>query len=123
MKKFLLLLSIVFLTSSCTLYRISSRDNAIDYHPSKASIEEVIYMENIQKPFDYIGSVTVNAERRQRISEVIEKMKREAAILGGDAITEIQTNATGVWRSLPVQEFIGNGFVRADFIAKVVVFK
>lgn len=123
MKKFAFLICLVFLTSACSLYRVSSRDNAIDYYPSKESSEDVIYVESIDKPFEYIGQVTVNAERRQMISEVIEKMKREAAILGGDAITEIETNATGYWKRLPAQEFIGNGYVRADFTAKVVVFK
>ncbi len=123
MKQILLLISLIFLISACSFYRISSQDNTYDYYPSKESPNDVIYLESVKKPFENIGIVTVNAERRQRISEVIEKMKQEAAILGGDAITEIQTNATGVWKRLPAQEFIGNGFVRADFTAKVIVFK
>jgi hypothetical protein len=123
MKKISLLIAVLFLTSACSLYRISSRETTLQYYPSKESADEVIYLENIDRPVEYIGEVVVNAERRQRISDVLEKMKHEAAIIGGDAITEIKTDATGAWKQLPAQEFIGNGYIRANFIGKVVVFR
>ncbi len=50
-------------------------------------------------------------------------MKREAAILGADAITNIQSDATGAWKKLPAQEVVGNGYVRANFTATAIVFK
>ena len=56
-----------------------------------------------------------------KIKEGIEKMKSEAAILGGEAITDIQSDATGLWKRLPAQRTIGNAYVRANFTASVVV--
>lgn len=47
-------------------------------------------------------------------------MKREAAILGGDAITDIQSDATGTWKRLPIQKTIGNAYVRSNYTAEVV---
>ena len=118
-----LLILLVLTTSGCTLYHVSSEDSADNFYPSKTSINDIAYLETITQPHEVIGSVVVNAERRQYISEVVDKMKREAAILGGDAITKIQSDATGEWKKLPVQELLGNAYIRANFRATVVVLK
>jgi uncharacterized protein YbjQ (UPF0145 family) len=107
----------------CSVYHVSSEDISTDYFPSKSSINDVVHMENINDQHEVIGYVTVNTERNQKVSEVIRRMKREAAIIGGDAITNIQTDATGTWKTLPAQEIIGNAFVRANFTATVIKFK
>ena len=122
-KQFLLLFASLILFSSCTLYHIDSQDISLDVHPSKQSIDEVVYLETIDQPHEIIAYITVNAERRQRISEILERMRREAAILGADAITNIKSDATGQWKSLPVQDLIGNAYVRANFSASAVAFK
>ncbi len=122
-KKFLALILTVLLTSSCSIYHINSMDSTDDYYPSK-SADEVVFLEIIDQTHEIIGVVTVNAERKQRsIDDILNKMKREAAILGGDAITDIQTDATGVWKKLPIQQTIGNAYVRANYTASVVVLK
>jgi len=121
-KKYLTLLSIVLLTSSCSIYHINSSYTTDDYYP-QAKVDEVVYLEEIEQSYEIIGTVTVNAERRQSLDDVIEKMKREAGILGGNAITNIQTDATGLWKSLPAQQVIGNAYVRANFTASVVILK
>ncbi|MCA9400460.1 MAG: hypothetical protein KC713_02450 [Candidatus Omnitrophica bacterium] len=124
MKKHILpLIAVVFLFAGCSLYHVNSEDISADYYPSKNSPEEILYIENVKEPHEVIAYVNVNAERRQKISEVIDKMKREAAILGGDAITAVKTDATGTWKSLPAQEVIGNAYVRANFKASVIKFK
>ena len=125
MKKSFILIVLMLLTSGCTLYSIDSESISEEFYPSKASANDVQYLEYISQPNEVIATVTVNAERRkqQTIDEVVEKMKREAAILGGDAITDIKTDASGTWKKLPAQKLIGNGFVRANFSASVVVFK
>ena len=122
-KKLVYTVALAFILSSCSLYHIDSEDNAMDYYPAKASADDVAYVETVDKPHEVIGSITVNAERRQKISEIILKMKREAAILGGDAITEIQTDSTGSWKKLPAHKVTGNGYIRANFTAQVIVFK
>ena len=117
------LITITFIFSSCSLYHVDSKDITTNYYPSKNSINDVAYLESIDKPHEIIGLVTVNAERRQTLEEVMVKIKREAAILGGDIITDIKTDATGYWKRLPAQKFIGNGYIRASFTAVVAVFK
>jgi len=113
----------IVLLSSCSIYHVNSTDLTDEYYSPKSSNNEVVYVRNISRPYDVIGEVIVNTERRQISGEVIEKLKREAAILGGDAVTNIRTDATGIWKKLPVQKLIGNAFVRANFKADVVVFK
>ena len=125
MNRFFCFLFVLLLTSTtgCSLYHVSSQDVSDTYYPSKASIKDVAYMEHVTQAHDIIGVVTVNTERSQHMSEIVDKMKREAAILGGDAITDIQSDATGDWKRLPAQELIGNAYVRANFKANVVVLK
>jgi len=110
-------------TGGCSIYHVTSEDITPDYYPSKRLASDVIHLTTITRPHKVIGYVTINTERRQHISDILEKMKREAAILGGDAITNIKTNATGQWKNLPAQDLIGNAYVRANFTASVVVFK
>lgn len=107
----------------CSVYHVNSEDISTDFYPSKQSISDIVHVEQVDKPHEIIGYVTVNTERRQRMGDVINKMKREAAIMGGDAITNIRTDATGQWQKLPAQDLIGNAFVRANFTATVIVFK
>ena len=122
-KKIVALITFVLLTSSCSIYHINSVDSGDTYYPAK-STDEVVYLEEIDEDYEIIGTVTVNGERKQRnIDDILGKMKREAAILGGDAITDIQSDATGVWKRLPVQQTISNAYVRANYTASVVVFK
>jgi len=111
------------LLSACSIYHIDSQDITTDYYPSKQLASDVVYLEKIDKPHTVIGYVTVNTERRWTINEVLDKMKREAAILGGDAISNIKSDATGTWKNLPAQELIGNAYVRANFSCSVAVFK
>jgi len=119
----IILLLAIFLTTGCSVYHVTSQDTSSDYYPSRRTANEIIFLEVLDMPHDVIGYITVNAERRQKISEVIEKIKREAAILGGDAITHLRTDATGRWKKLPGQDLIGNAYIRANFSATVVVFK
>jgi hypothetical protein len=118
-----LLFVVLILASGCSIYHVNSEETATEFYPSKASPNDVVYLESITDPYEVIGYVTVNTERNQRMSDVIAKMKREAAILGADAITNIKGNATGQWKKLPAQEMIGNGYVRANFTATMVVLK
>ena len=116
--------ALVLLTSACSLYTVDSQDISTDYYPPKNSSSDVVYLDTVTQPHEIIGYVTVDAERQQRsIDDVIDKMKYEAAVLGGDAITDIKTDVPGYWKKLPAQEMLKNGYVRANFSAAVVVFK
>ena len=118
-----LFLFLILLLSSCSFYRVDSENTSEEYWPPKNSLKDVIYLEKIDRPHKVIGIVKVNAERRQSIEDVIEKMKYEAAILGGDAITDIRENATGTWKKLPAQKILGNAYIRAEFSATVVLWE
>ena len=122
MKKTILLLTLSIFVSGCSIYRINSEEVTSNYHPSKKP-EQVQFLEETSDSYEIVGFVTINSERNQNFEEIVEKMKKEAAVLGGDAIINITTNATGTWKKLPAQKFVGNAYVRANYSATVIVFK
>ncbi|MBF0491081.1 MAG: hypothetical protein HQL15_10830 [Candidatus Omnitrophica bacterium] len=76
MKRTLLTLVIVLIvTCGCTIYRIDSKDTSNDFYAPKKSIDDVQYLEKVDKPYTEIGIVTVTTERRQSMDEVIPKLK------------------------------------------------
>ena len=117
------LIPLIFLFPACSIYHVNSEDASSEYYQPKNSADQVVYMETVDRPNEIVGYITVNTERNQRMSDVLAKMKHEAAILGADAITDVHTDASGVWKKLPAQHFLGNGYVRANFKAAAVVFK
>ena len=108
----------------CTVYQIDSKDTTLDFYPPKKSIEDVGYMEKIDRPYEEIGVVSVTTERRQSLEDVLPKLKYEAAVLGGDAITDVQSNSgIGTWKNIKLQKFLANANIRTKYTAKVVVLK
>jgi len=123
-KLFFGLLGSLLFVSACSLYQVDSDYSTLEFYPPKSSPTQVVYLEVVSRPHVVIGTVTVNAERHQKISHILERMKRETAILGGDAFTNIQTNAgTGKWARIKPKELFGNAHVRANYIADVIVFE
>jgi uncharacterized protein YbjQ (UPF0145 family) len=82
----------------------------------------VAYIEKVDKPYTEIGTVTVTTERRQPLEDVLPKLKQEAGMLGADAITDVQGDATDFWKKLP-QKLIGNAYIRTTYTAKAIVWK
>ncbi len=121
-KSLLCILGLSLILCSCTLYRINSEEVTENFYPAKKSPDEVVYLEEIDRPFEVVGYITVNAERVQGFDEIVEKMKKEAATLGADAVTNIQSGASDAWKKLPRRMF-ENGYVRANFTATAVVFQ
>ena len=124
MKQTLLILSfLVVFTSGCTVYQIDSKDTSQDFYPPKTSIDDVVYMEKVDKPYTEIGTVTVTTERNQALSDVLPKLKQEAAVLGADAITDLQASSSDLWKKLKPQQLLGNAYIRTDYTAKAIVWK
>jgi hypothetical protein len=124
MKRLILtLLVFIGFTTGCTMYNIDSRDTTLDFYPPKQNISDVQYLETVDKPYVEIGLVTVTTERRQSLEDVLPMLKQEAAILGGDIITDIQTNASGSWEKIKANKLFGNAYLRANYTAKVLVLK
>ena len=117
------LMLITLVLSSCSLYRIDSEEVTSNIYAPKKSPDDVAYLEEVNRPYDVVGFVTVNTERVQDMDEVIAKMKKEAAILGGDAITNIHTDATKAWKKMPPQKLFKNGYVRANVTCTVIAFQ
>src|SRR5271163_333342 len=116
-----ILYTILFLTvfaSGCTVYQIDSKDTSKDYYAPKTSIDDVSYVQTTDKPYTEIGTVTVTTERRQALEDVLPKLKQEAGMLGADAVTDLQSDATDFWKALPSQKFIGNAYIRTTYTAK-----
>ena len=123
LKKYVLIAAVSLFVCGCSVYHIDSRDTTLDFYPPKASPQDVVYLEQIDKPYDVIGTVTVTTERTRSLAEIIVKMKYEAAVLGGDAITDIQTDVTGSWKKTNFPKFLENAYIRSNYSAKVIVFK
>ena len=126
MKKTILLFVLLFIiTSGCSFYSINSEEVTENYYPPKKSAENVTYLEDVTGPHEVIGFVSVNTERRQKMQDVLEKMKREAATLGGDAITNITrktSKGTEKIKLAKLRIFFENGYIRSTFTATVVAF-
>ena len=122
-KKNLLLIFCTVFISACSIYAVNYEETATAFYPPKKSSLEVKYIEDITSPHEVIGFVTINTERRQRMSEIIEKMKRGAAVLGGDAITNITMNSSDGTKEIKGKNFFSNAYIRATFTATVVVLK
>ena len=120
-KTLLIVLCVAFLTSSCSIYRVNFEEVTDNFYTPK-SAGDIQVLEQLNQPHEIVGYITVNTERNQRMEDILFRMQTEAAKLGGDAITNIQTNATGAWKKIPAQKFIGNAYVRANYSATVVAF-
>ena len=131
MNKIFVFIAFIFLGVGCSVYQIDSKDTTQDFYPPKKSIDEVMYMETVDQPYEEIGIVTVTTERRQTLEDVLPKLRQEAAILGGDAITDIRTDATGSWKKMTsvswkkikLQKLLGNAYIRANYTARVLALK
>jgi len=112
---------LAIVSTGCSIYRIDSEDLPNNTYPAKPSAAAVEYIPNIGKlPHEIIGYAIVQAERSQPFEEISLRLRHEAARLGGDAITNIETDSTGFWKKLPAQKIIGNAYVRAKFRATVI---
>ncbi len=123
MRKIFLMFILAGVLTGCSIYQIDFRNTSEDSYPSKTGIDQVLYMEKVDKPFKEIGVATVTTERRQALEDVLPKLRQEAAILGGDAITDVQSDATGIWKKIKPHKLFGNAYIRATYSAKVIVFK
>ncbi len=112
-----------FFATGCTSYSLNFEDVTDTSYPAKSSPRDVAYVENIDRPFEVIGYVTVNTERRTPLKEVIERLKPQAALLGGDAITNIESDASGFWKRPGISKILGNAYIRVNYRAQVVAFK
>ena len=116
----LLILSLLFF-SGCTLYQINTEETTFDSYPAKLSKDEVAYLENVNVPHKVIGYVKINAEKNQKKDEIIDRLKEQAAELGGDAITNITTDSlTAQWATHWTLRIFTNANIRENYMADVV---
>src|SRR5437773_335548 len=117
-KTFCFLALFVLSISGCRFYSVNSEEVTDNYYAPKKA-DEVAYLEDVKDPHEVIGFVTVNTERRNKMQDVIEKMKREAATLGGDAITNITRKTPGggeeKLKMAGLKKFFENGSIRTTF--------
>lgn len=109
--------------SGCSFYVVDSEDVPHAVYPPKKDPSQVEYLPVVQRPYEIIGIVKVTTQRSQKISEVIELMKQEAARLGADAITNLSSDATGAWKKLKPRDLLGNAYINAQYKATAVVFQ
>ena len=119
----ILILFCCILTAGCSIYQVDTHETSLEYFPPKASSQAITYMDEVNQAYEEIGTVTVTAERRQPMEEILDKMKQEAALLGGDALTGLETDAGGMWKKIKPQKLLGNAYIRANYTAKVIALK
>ena len=122
MRNFLKLFCIVFFISGCSFYQISSEETTSDYYPAK-SAGRILTLEKITQPNKIIGYVTVSAERSQEKEEILDQLKREAAKIGGDAITNVAAIENENLSKNKIARLFSNGHIRQKYRANVVVFE
>ena len=122
-KNIILWIGLAFFTSACSIYSIDTQELTDKIYSPKDSARQIAYLETVTDPYEIIGTITVTTERKKALNEVIEKMKTQAAVLGGDAITNIKTDSTGIWKKIPPHKLLANAYIRANFTATVIVFK
>ncbi len=114
MKKFYFsLVALGMLASGCTFYHVNAEEVGRTSTRSKKSPADIQYLETVTVPYEVLGQVSVETERRNSKEEVIEKMKRDAAMMGGDAITNIVQNDA----PSPITR------IRTHYTGTVIVFK
>jgi len=124
MNKNLFIYPAVFLfLTGCSIYHIDSESVSSKIHDPKSSIGEVEYVESVSGPHEVVGYVTITAERSQDREKVLEKLRREAMTLGGDAVTDLSIKAPEGWEKIPAQKILGNAYIRAQYKAKVVAYE
>ena len=119
----LALLFITILSTGCTIYQIDSKEKSQDYYVPKTNVEDVAYVEKTDKAYTIIAEITVTTERSQALEDILPKLKQEAGILGADAITDIQSDATDLWKKHAPQKLLGNAYIRSTYTAKAIVWK
>ena len=117
------LLFLAAFSSGCTVYQIDSKDTSQDLYVPKTNIDEVAYVEKVDKLYTEIGTVTVTTERSQSWQDVLPKLKQEAGMLGADAITDVQNDATDLWKKIAPRKLLGNAYIRTTYTAKAVIWK
>ena len=68
-----------------------------------------MYEEKVDKPHEFVGTVSVSVENARPLADVLDQMRVQAAMLGGDVITAVS--------------FVPEGPMRKRYTAKVAVFK
>ena len=123
-KAFYLLFAPIFFLTGCSLYHVDSQETALDSYAPKVSAEQVVYQENIERTHEVIGVVSVTADRARPLEDIIDIMKGEAAMLGGDAITEVHSGpAAPVAGHGKSSGLFANAAIRLQYSAKVIAFK
>lgn len=116
MKKTILFISaFCLLVSGCTFYNVNSEEivAGLAATAKKKEANDIAYLPQVNQPYDVIGHVSVNTERRNSFDEVLAKIKSQAAVIGGDAVTNLvnDSSAKKIAR------------VRINYTATVIVLK
>ena len=78
---------------------------------------DIEYAPEVTRSYQVIGTLRVKTERNRDWDDVIRKMKMEAAVMGGDAVTDIILDPE------MRKDKNANKKLRVDYIGQVIVYQ
>ncbi len=119
-----LLLITVLSCTSCSIYHINSDQQVfLEDRNANRDPQEIEVLENVSRAHKVLGTIVLNTERNEDMYSILWRMKKEAVVMGGDAITNLKVNATGFWEKMPFKKLTANGYIRANFTVDVVAYE
>lgn len=124
MKKSGVILAICLLPMGCAMVNV----RCISYESTPRTpkpqdyVIEIVDLKDIDNPYKVIGEVDANAGKKHDTNDVLEKLKKAAKKMGGDALIELQSQPIG--GGVPYQGgMIYSGHIRDLWKAKVIVWE
>ncbi|PIW64288.1 MAG: hypothetical protein COW13_00975 [Candidatus Omnitrophica bacterium CG12_big_fil_rev_8_21_14_0_65_50_5] len=119
MKTIFLIVVSGLVLSSCSFYNIKSQQDSSEAVATqqKKSFMDIEYAPEVTRSYQVIGTLRVKTERNRDWDDVIRKMKMEAAVMGGDAVTDIILDPE------MRKDKNANKKLRVDYIGQVIVYQ
>mgnify|MGYP001346131973 CR=1 FL=1 len=119
-----LLLITVLSCTSCSIYHINSDQQVfLEDRNANRDPQEIEVLENVSRAHKVLGTIVLNTERNEDMYSILWRMKKEAVVMGGDAITNLKVNSTGFWEKVPFKKLTANAYIRANFTVDVVAYE
>ncbi len=96
--------------SSCSIYSLDSDQQLVVPNRDETRDPQTIeVLETVTRPHKVIGTIVINTERNEDMDSIYWRMKKEASVMGGDAITNLRISP--------------NKRIRANFTVDIITYE